>query len=171
MLKAVAGAAANDPNILRFRVAIQDEIVVCGVFILTYPVLQQRGVSHRWKARAQIGTCRYQFFLRNLALHRARINYGSAGVVSDLEAAPVVSRDTKERSFASINPGRQLRFREAQVARGCAEEEDFLTSGSDRGRQEREDFPKPWTKGKNIMVSIQDLTRVNADSLHAMGHD
>ena len=83
----------------------------------------------------------------------------------------MVSRYTEKRILAPVNPRRQLLFCEAQIASRSSEKENFLTSRSDLGRQEREDFPKPRTKSEDIVVSIQDFTRANADSLHAMGHD
>src|SRR6266852_2348852 len=154
MLEAMAGPAANDPDIFRFRVAIQDEVVVCGVLILAHPALKQRGASHRREARAQIGTRRCQFFLRDLALHGGGINDRSTCVISDLEAAPVIPRNAIKEVLAVINPNRHLRFGEAQVACASAEEEHLLTSGSDKRRKKGDDFPKPRTTCKNIRVSV-----------------
>jgi hypothetical protein len=77
----------------------------------------------------------------------------------------------KKGILAPVNPGRQLLFCEAQITSRSSEKESFLTSRSDLGRQEREDFPKPWTKSENIIVSIQNFARATTDSLHAMGHD
>jgi len=98
----------------------------------------------------------------------ARIKLPAAVVISNLEAAPVVSGHSEERSLAAVNPCWQLRLRKAQVARRCARRRNFLTSGSDRGRQEREDFPEPGTRSKNILVSLQDFSGTRADSLHAV---
>src|ERR1700730_1990968 len=131
LLKAVAGAAANDPDIFRFGVVIQNVIVVCGVLILAYPALNQRSAGHRWKAQAKIGSCSCQSLIRDVALHGGGVNNRSARVVRHLEAAPVVSRNAIELVLATVNPGRQLRVGEAQVACSSAEEEDLLTSGSD----------------------------------------
>ena len=58
MFETVPRASANNPYVLRFGMAIQNEIVVCGVFILANPAFQQRGAGHRWEAHAQIGTRR-----------------------------------------------------------------------------------------------------------------
>jgi hypothetical protein len=61
MFETVAGASANDPDVFRFGMAIQNKIVVRGVFILANPALKQRGASHFWKAHAQIGACGASF--------------------------------------------------------------------------------------------------------------
>src|SRR5258708_37731571 len=156
MFETVARASANDPNVFRFGMAIQNKIVVRGVFILANPCLKQRGARHFWKTHAQIGACRRQFVLRDLTLHRAGINDRSTRVVGDLEAAPVVSRYPKERILAHINPGWQLLFCEAQIPRRCAENETFLPSGNDGRRQEWEDFPEPWaTRAGHAQRSLQ----------------
>ncbi len=146
VLKAMTGAAARDPDIFRFRVAVQNEVMVGGVFVLTDPAFQQRRAGHSWKAETKIGACSRQPLIRNPAFHGGGINDRSARVVSHLEAASLVSWNAIEQVFSShglstaINPDRKLRVGEAQVAGGGAEEKDFLAGGRDNLRQRGEDF-------------------------------
>src|SRR5262245_10987995 len=134
MLETVARASTNNPDVLRFRVAIQNEIAVRGVFVLAYPAFQQRGLGQRRTAHPQVGARCAESFFRYFALHCAGINDCSTRVVSDLEAAPMVSRYSEEGTLPSVYPGWQLLFVKARVSRRSAEEEDLLTGWSDVGR-------------------------------------
>src|SRR5207249_5299644 len=154
MLEAVAGPAANDPDIFRFGMVVQYEILIRGVLVLTDTAFSQRSVGQRRKTQPKIAACSSQSLRRDLALHGGGINDRSTCVISDLEATPVIPRNAIEEVLAVINPNRQMRFGEAQVACGSAEEERLLTSGSDNRRQKGEDFPKPRTTGKNVRVSV-----------------
>jgi hypothetical protein len=71
MLETVARAPTNNPDVFRFGVVIQNEIAVCGVFVLAYPALKQRSFSHRRESHPQIDTrCCQSLFgdLRSIVL-------------------------------------------------------------------------------------------------------
>ena len=96
MLEAVAGPAANDPDIFRFGMVVQDEILIRGVLVLTDTAFSQRSVGQRRKTQPKITACSSQSLRRDLALHGGGINDRSTCVVRDLEAAPVIPRNAIE---------------------------------------------------------------------------
>src|SRR5580700_1384753 len=122
----MARPSTDNPDVLCFRMAIQNEIVVCGVFILADSAFKEGRACHGRKAHTQIGTRCGKFFLRNHALHYARIYHWPARVISDLEPAPMVSRYAKKRMLTSVNPRRELFFGEPSIAGRSTEEEDLL---------------------------------------------
>src|SRR5580765_3293822 len=136
MFEAMTRPSTDNPDVLRFRVAIQNKVVIRRVLILANTTFKQRSIRHRGKAHAQILTRGGQFFFRNLTLHCRGIGHRSAGIVGNLEAPPMVSGHTEKRTFASINPGWQALFSETHVTRRSSEEEDLLTRWSNARRQE-----------------------------------
>src|SRR5882672_9978640 len=136
--------------------AIQNEVTVGSLLVLTNARLDQRCVFHRGKTKRDVFTNTLQRSRADYSLAVCRIEGAATRVVGDLEAAAVAAGDAVEESFAVIAPHGKMSVGEAGVSRGRTEEEYVLLGGTDDSAQGlRKQFAHPWAAGEYVVVGLE----------------
>src|SRR3954452_6797947 len=104
----MTGAAAEEPDVLCVRMAIDDEIAVGAVLVLADFRRQQRRLRELREALAEELARALDALRARDALHRRRIDGLATRVVGDLEPLPVDARHAVDDVRAEVDPDRQL---------------------------------------------------------------
>src|SRR5712692_225975 len=156
MFETVPGATANQPNIFRRGVPIDDEVIIRAVFVLADTRLQQRRVLQPRKSEAKVLADRLEPVGAHRAVARGGIEFGSMRIIRNLEAAPFVSGNAVNESLAMIGPYRQLGLREAVVSGGRAEEKHVLLSHADAiANGSRKKFAQPRSACEDVQIGAE----------------
>src|ERR1041385_6915845 len=122
------------------RMPIHDEVIIRRLLVLADPRFNQGSVLHGREAHTQIFPNRSEPPVIYSSFAFSRIERLSASVVSDLESAPVVTRNTVAKAVAMLGPYRQTEIVEPRCSRWNAKEKYILFSRanpiSDRLRKE-----------------------------------
>src|SRR5262245_56326015 len=102
----MAGSASHDPAISRSRMLVNDETMVRRVLILTNSRFQQRSYLQRRKAEFQIASCCFHALRRGHSIAVGWIKTWPTRIVRQLEAAPLISRNTIKELFPVVDPDR-----------------------------------------------------------------
>src|ERR1700730_9745444 len=129
MLEAVAGAAADDPDVLELGMPVDQEVAVAAVLVLADLRGHERRVAERREAPSQVGAHRIER-LAGDAIARVGIEGRTVTVECDLEAARRDVRDAVHL-LAEVDPRRHRRRREPRVACRRAEVEHLLARRED----------------------------------------
>src|SRR3984893_9405143 len=129
MLEAVAGAAADDPDVLELGMPVDQEVAVAAVLVLADLRRHERGVAERREAPGQVAAHRIER-LAGAAIARVGIEGWTVTVECDLEASRRDVRDAVHL-LAEIDPRWHRGRREPRVACRRAEVEHFLARRDD----------------------------------------
>src|SRR5712692_508711 len=156
MFETVPGATANQPNIFRRGVPIDDEVIIRAVFVLADTRLQQRRVLQPRKSEAKVLADRLEPVGAHRAVARGGIEFGSARIIRNLEAAPFISGNAVNESLAMIGPYRQLGLREAIVTGGRAEEKHVLLGHAEAiANGPRKKFAQPRSASEDVLIGAE----------------
>src|SRR5262245_66194857 len=117
----MAAAAARNPDIGHRGMAIDDEVAVRSVFVLTDLGSEHRCVRQGWKPAAHERAKRALTLVRWQAAAAGRIELRPSGVISDFEPAVEVARNAVHESIGHVDPHRKVRVEESLVAGRSAE--------------------------------------------------
>ena len=144
--------------------AIDDEVTVRRLLVLTDARLDQRSVAQGRKAEARIFANVFQRLGADHALALGGIEVWAARVVGNLESAAAAARDPIAKPSAMIGPHWHVRVVEARIAGGWPEKEDILLGRSHQGTYGlREQFPQPRAAGENEGVGFDMGTVAERD--------
>src|SRR5207249_11159180 len=142
------GAAAHEPDVRRRWVTVDDEVLVGRVFVLAHPCPDQRGALQAREPRRARVPRRLQPLRRGYPLARGGVERWPAGVVGDLEPAPLVAGNPVYEPSPVIRPHGQRLLGEPHVARGRAETEDLLAGSAEPITNDvRQHLPQPRSAG------------------------
>ena len=102
----MAGAAAEEPYVLRGRMAVDDEVAVGAVLVLADLGGEQRRLRQLGKALGEEGAGALDALRTGDALHRRRVDGLAARVVGDLEPAAVDAGHAIDDALAEVDPDR-----------------------------------------------------------------
>src|SRR5580700_365387 len=147
----MARAASDEPYLLGFWMAVDDEVIVGGLLVLADARFNQRRVFHSGKAERHVFAGKPQAFGVDGAFAGGRIKIGAAGIVGDFEASTLIARNAIHEASAMIAPDGEMAIVEAPVAPRRAEEKDVLPGRSNlltdgAGKQ----LPHPRTAGEDV---------------------
>src|SRR5215210_2920357 len=148
-LEPVPRAAARDPDVRSFGVAVDQEVAVRAVLVLADAGFEQRRSGQPGEAERQVAPRPLQPLRARETLAGGGVERRPSRVVRDLEAAVVVPRNAVEVLLAELDPDREA----VQVTRRRAEEEDLLAGGEDPDI--REQGGEPGSAGEDVCVGLQ----------------
>ena len=163
VLEAVSRAAAGQPDVGRGGMAIQDEMTIRSVFIMADPRFQQGSILQGGKAVCQIAAGPLDAWRAGNSFSGSGLKRRSAGIVSHLEAAPLVSRDGIEKVVIFFHADRHIFFGKSQVAGGSSKEENLLPGGRNQVSHLREHGSQPRATSKDKLVGNQGGAIVQLD--------
>ena len=131
VLETVAGASTYQPHVVQMWMAIEYEMFVRTVLVLTHSRLEQRSSLEAGESELDILACRRQCRGGVRSLSGRGIERLAATIVSDLEPTPLASWNSVEDRLAVIDPNRKVGGRVAMVSGRRAEIKDFLASRAD----------------------------------------
>src|SRR6266550_1263145 len=115
VFEAMPRSPAHDPRVRRFRVPIDDEMLVGGLFVLTDARLEKRGAFQAAEPVGEIVAGDLKGVGTRDSGLGGRIDDGSSGIVGHLEAAPLVSRNAVHEARAVIRPDGKCFLDEAPI--------------------------------------------------------
>jgi hypothetical protein len=127
VLESVSGATTCQPNILKFRMLVDQEVSVRGVLILANTRLSNWSVRQQRDSLTEQSASGLQSFAGNDSLSGVRIKLGPVCINAELET-PVIKIRNAINQIVEINPGREALWPKPIIASRNAEEEDCLTS-------------------------------------------
>src|SRR3954469_23197504 len=128
-LEAVAGAAAEEPEVGGFRMTVEEKVAVRGVLVLADPGFHQRRPGKGREAAGHGGAGCGEERRRQRPLGEGGIEGVAPRVVRHLEATVLVAGNAVIDALpAEVDPHRTGTVFEAQIARRGAEVENFLPS-------------------------------------------
>ena len=132
---------------------VEQEMLIRGVLVLAHARFEQRRAAHAGKSEFHILPGFRQAVGGRQALAYGRIECRTADIGGHFEATPLVSRNAVEQRAAVIDPGRYAGFKITRIARGSAEEKNFLAGGVNQvAKQAGEHLAQPGTAAEHISV-------------------
>ena len=167
MLEAVAGARADQHDMPRVGMAIDQEIAVAAVLILADAGFDELRARQRWKAPRQIaprlgdagGGCDP---VADIGIDRRAVP-----VEGELEAAVLdIGKAVGDVATVEIGPARQCGGHETRIAGRRREEEHLLPGREDSAsEQRREQLGQPWPAGEDIVRCGQARAAARDDAV------
>src|SRR5436305_115792 len=157
-LEAVAGAAAEEPDVGGVRMAAEEEVAVRAVLVLADAGLQDRLGRQTGEAARQDAPRSRQEIGRDEPLAEGGVERRAPGVVRQFEATVLVARHAVVDPLpAEVDPGGAAVLVEPGVPRRQAEEEDFLAGGAEELLPDhlRKEPAQPGTAREEIEVRCE----------------
>src|ERR1700687_1295674 len=136
--------------------AVDDEVIVRSVFILTNARLEQRGIFQGGEPESDVIADSPKPFGADCSFPRGRIKLRAAGIISDFEPSSLIARNAIDEPFAVIGPNRQACFCESAVSGGSAKEEYVLLGWPNMITHNfREQFSQPRPAGEDVLIGSE----------------
>src|SRR5215813_8218293 len=110
---------------------VDDEILIRRFFVLANPRLEQRGVLQSRESKSDILADALQRLAADYSFTVGRVEFRSPRIVSNLESAPLISRNPIHEMLAVVAPDRNFLICVLLIAGRSAEEENFLSRNAD----------------------------------------
>src|SRR5262249_41908997 len=130
VLEAVAGAASDNPDIGRRGMPVDQEVMIRAVFVLADPGLDDRRLFQRWKAPRDALPRRFECSRQGPAVAGGRIERRAAGIVGNLETAPLVAGNPVHEA-RHFEPDGKVALGEPGIPGRRTEEENVLAGRGD----------------------------------------
>src|SRR5207302_2935938 len=168
----VTGAAACEPDVGGFGVAIDDQVTVRTVFVLADFGGNERRLRQLGKAFRDDGACSRDPRGGWRPIGAGRIDRFAAGVVGDLDSAAVRIGDAVEDPFAEIDPDREVGRKIALRSGWSAEVVDLLPRRTDPVADHlRKEFAQPRPAGENEGVGFDARAVIELNLFHRSADD
>src|SRR5438270_5733233 len=133
--------------------AVDDQVVVRSVLVLTDSRFDQRSVFHSWKAKRHVLANGFQLFCAHHPLSPRGVKYRPTSIVGNFKSTTFVPRNAIEELVPVIRPHGQILIVESWVTHRSSEEKHVLLRGTDLvAKHLGKNLPEPGTASEYILI-------------------